>query len=160
LLQARALARFAGAVARESGVAETLLVGDFNAYAREHPALALAAAGFADQAARFDPDGWTYVFDGASGRLDGVFANAAMASHVTGVATWHVNADEPPLLDDPFTRRAPAAASVASAGAAPPWTPTPWRASDHDPVVVGLRGYPLRQTCCNRPLVPSSPPVP
>jgi predicted extracellular nuclease len=163
LLQARALARFAGTVARESGVADTLLVGDFNAYAREDPPMALAAAGFADQAARFDPGGWSYVFDGASGRIDGVFANAAMASHVTSVATWHVNADEPSLLDYAFTWRAPAAASEASAPSsvvAPPWTPTPWRASDHDPVVVGLRGYPLRQSCCNRSLVSSSPSVP
>jgi predicted extracellular nuclease len=139
VLQARALARFAGTVARESGVAGTLLVGDFNAYAREDPPKALAVAGFADQAARFEPGGWSYVFDGASGRLDGVFANAAMASRVTGVATWHVNADEPQLLDYAFALRAPSAASAISA-VVPPWTATPWRASDHDPVVVDLSG--------------------
>ena len=131
--QARALARFAGAVARASGVADTLLVGDFNAYAREDPPAALAAKGFADQAARFDPGGYSYVFDGASGRLDGVFANPPMAARVTGVATWHVDADEPGLLDYAFALRAPGAAPSS------PWTPTPWRASDHDPVVVGLR---------------------
>ncbi len=134
-LQARALARFAGAVARANGVADTLLVGDFNAYAREEPPAALAARGFADQAARFDPEGYSYVFDGAAGRLDGVFANPAMAARVTGVATWHVDADEPELLDYAFALRAPGAA------AASPWTATPWRASDHDPVVVGLRVF-------------------
>ena len=155
--QARALARFAGAFARESGVADTLLVGDFNAYALEDPPASLVAAGFADQAARFDPGGWSYVFDGASGRIDGVFANAAMASHVSGVATWHVNADEPELLDYAFAGRAPA---PAPAGAAPPWRPSPWRASDHDPVVIGLRGYPSRRSCCDRPIVSSSPPQP
>ena len=133
LLQARALARFAGAVARASGVTDMLLVGDFNAYAREDPPAALATKGFADQAARFDPEGYSYVFDGTAGRLDGVFANPAMAARVTGVATWHVDADEPELLDYAFALRAPGAV------AASPWAATPWRASDHDPVIVGLR---------------------
>jgi predicted extracellular nuclease len=133
LLQARALARFAAVVARANGVTDTLLVGDFNAYAREDPPAALAAKGFADQAVRFDPVGYSYVFDGAAGRLDGVFANPAMAARVTGVATWHVDADEPELLDYAFALRASGASSTS------PWTATPWRASDHDPVVVGVR---------------------
>ena len=138
--QARALARFAGAVARASGVADTLLVGDFNAYAREDPPTVLAVAGFADQVARFDPGGYSYVFDGAAGRLDGVFASAAMASRVTGVAEWHVNADEPELLDYAFALRAPLATGAAASK--PAWKATPWRASDHDPVVIGLRMRP------------------
>lgn len=140
LLQARALARFASAVARASGVPGALLVGDFNAYAQEDPPRALAAAGFSDQAARLEPGGWSYVFDGASGRIDGVFANAAMAPHVCGLATWHVDADEPPLPDDAFTPPAPGGAS---GPAAPPGPATPWRASDHDPVIVGL-AWPAR----------------
>jgi len=135
--QARALARFAGTVARASGVADTVLVGDFNAYGREDPPTLLAAAGFADQVARFDADGYSYVFDGAAGRLDGVFASATMARRVTGVTEWHVNADEPELLDYAFARRLPGPASAASTATG--WTPTPWRASDHDPVVIGLR---------------------
>ena len=135
--QARALARFAGAVARTGGTSDTLLVGDFNAYAREDPLQRLVAAGFADQAARFEPDGYSYVFDGAAGRLDGVFASASLAARVGGVATWHVDADEPELLDYAFALRAPANAASAATGGE--WTPTPWRASDHDPVVVDLR---------------------
>ena len=162
--QARALARFAGAVARASGIADTLLVGDFNAYAHEDPPTRLVASGFADQAARFEPAGYSYVYDGAAGRLDGVFASVSLAERVTGVVTWHVDADEPAWLDDvaaspALDARASAGASqgasvsapvgpapapgvgtgtrtvaVAGAGAA-----TPWRASDHDPVVIGLR---------------------
>ncbi len=133
--QARALVRFAGAVARASGVEHTLLVGDFNAYAREDAPVLLAANGFADQAARFASDGYSYVFDGAAGRLDGVFASASIAPRVTGVAAWHVNADEPELLDYAFALRAPGAAGAQ----APAWAASPWRASDHDPVVIGLR---------------------
>ena len=135
--QARALARFADAFARTSGTADTLLVGDFNAYAREDPPERLEAAGFADQVARFDPDGYSYVFDGAAGRLDGVFASASMAARVTGVTAWHVNADEPELLDYAFSLRRPAGSRAGADAQA--WTPTPWRASDHDPVVIGLR---------------------
>jgi len=126
--QAHALARFAGAVARTSGVADTLLVGDFNAYAREDAPTLLARRGFADQVARFDPAGYSYVFDGAAGRLDGVFANVGMAARVTGVAAWHVAADEPAMLGYAFASRSPVAAPLA-----------PWRASDHDPVIVDLR---------------------
>jgi len=133
--QARALVRFAGALARASGVEHTLLVGDFNAYAREDAPVLLAASGFADQAARFEADGYSYVFDGAAGRLDGVFASASIAPRVTGVAAWHVNADEPELLDYAFALRAPGAAGAKAAT----WVASPWRASDHDPVVIGLR---------------------
>ena len=37
VLQARALRRFAAEVGRRSGVDQTLLIGDFNAYAHEAP---------------------------------------------------------------------------------------------------------------------------
>ena len=131
--QARALVRFAGALASASGVADTLLVGDFNAYAREDPPTLLAASGFADQVARFDPQGYSYVYDGAAGRLDGVFASATLASRITGVTEWHVDADEP-VLPDVARSRVQGSPEDAGAGRA-----TPWRASDHDPVVVGLR---------------------
>jgi predicted extracellular nuclease len=134
VLQAQALGQFATAFARRSGVADTLLVGDFNAYAREDPVRVLAAHGFADQVARFDPDGYSYVFDGAAGRLDQVFASAALAAKVTGVAEWHINADEPALLGYASAARASAPASAPA---------TPYRASDHDPVVVGLALGPL-----------------
>ena len=116
-LQARAVREFALRAAAASGASGTLVVGDFNAYAQEDALVELGAHGFADQAERFDAGGYSFVFDGAAGRLDQVFADAAMAARVTGVAAWHIDADEP-----------------ASADAA-----TPYRASDHDPMLVGLR---------------------
>ncbi len=137
VLQAQALRRFAAAVQRRSGIADTLLVGDFNAYAREDPVVDLADHGFADQLGRFDADGYSFVFDGAAGRIDQVFASASLAARVTGATVWHVNADEPSLLDYAFASRAPACAGCGPDPQAP--TPTPWRASDHDPVVVGVQ---------------------
>ncbi|MET0381787.1 MAG: ExeM/NucH family extracellular endonuclease [Burkholderiaceae bacterium] len=144
VLQAQALRRFAAGLAARSGVEDTLLIGDFNAYAREDPlrqlavrgaAAGSAAPGFVDEAARFDPSGYSFVFDSAAGRLDQVFASAALSARVTGVAEWHINADEPPLLDYSLAFRAPACAACAPDR----YAPTPYRASDHDPVVVGLR---------------------
>ena len=50
-----------------------------------------------------------------------------MSPRVTGVSEWHINADEPTFLsyDTRFN---------------PPelFAPSPYRASDHDPVVIGL----------------------
>jgi predicted extracellular nuclease len=124
VLQARALREFVQRVQAASGVARTLVVGDFNAYAHEDPVAELAAHGFADLLARFDPDGYSFVFDGAAGRLDEALATPALAARVTGAAPWHVNADEPALLD----------AAHAGAGDAA----SPYRSSDHDPLLIGL----------------------
>jgi predicted extracellular nuclease len=160
VLQARALRRFAADVQARSGVDETLLVGDFNAYPHEDPIATLThgsqgsrgsqgapvrAGGrperqpaFIDEIARFDPSGYSFVFDGAAGRLDEVLASPSLSPRVTGVAEWHVNADEPSLLDYTLAFRAPSCA--ASAACAPDrYAPTPYRASDHDPVVMGLK---------------------
>jgi len=49
-------------------------------------------------------------------------------ARVTGATEWHVNADEPALLDYVGVSRLPG-----------PHAATPWRASDHDPSLIGLR---------------------
>jgi predicted extracellular nuclease len=135
VLQAQALRRFAAEVERRSGIADTLLIGDLNAYAREDPVTLLAEHGYVDQVDRFDASGYSYVYDGAAGRLDEVFASRSLSARVTGVAEWHVNADEPALLDYTLAFRAPACATCAPDR----YSATPWRASDHDPVVIGLK---------------------
>ena len=47
---------------------------------------------------------------------------------MTGVTIWHVNADEPSVLDYNTEFKTQDL-----------YEPTPYRSSDHDPVVVGLR---------------------
>ena len=42
---------------------------------------------------------YSYVFDGQLGYLDHALANASLTPQVTGVAEWHINADEIPLFD-------------------------------------------------------------
>ena len=39
------------------------------------------------------------MFDGQLGYLDHALANASLPPQVTGVAEWHINADEIPLFD-------------------------------------------------------------
>jgi predicted extracellular nuclease len=101
-----------------------LLLGDFNAYAQEDPLRLLHAAGWQDafalDASRARP--YSFVFDGAAGRLDHALVDAAMRAHLKGAEEWHVNADEADFFD-PRNEHSPG----------------PWRASDHDPILLGLQ---------------------
>ncbi len=109
-----------------------LIVGDLNAYEQEDPVRRLADAGFVDLQAHFQgPGGYTFVFDGQWGRLDYAFASPELAPQVTGAAAWHVNADEPSVLD--YTTAFKSAEQVRAL-----YEPDPYRSSDHDPVIVGL----------------------
>lgn len=97
------------------------VVGDFNAYAREDPLRLFYEAGWrAPFAGGPGAPPHSFVFDGQAGRLDHALLSPALAARVAGAAKWHTNADEPADM------RAREAAG-------------PWRSSDHDPLVVGLR---------------------
>ncbi len=116
-----------------TGVADdgALIIGDLNAYDKEDPIVALKAAGFEDLLARFGGEGaYSYVFDGQAGYLDHALAGSSIARAVTGAASWHVNADEPDLLDYDTSFKKAAQQAL--------FEPTVFRSSDHDPVLVGL----------------------
>jgi uncharacterized protein len=116
------------------------VVGDLNAYRMEWPIQELKARGYVDLAQRFVGDkAYSYVFDGQLGYLDHALANAALNRQVTGAGEWHINADEPPLFDynDELTTIGEADFERES-NALPLYAADPTRASDHDPVVVGL----------------------
>ncbi|ONG56676.1 hypothetical protein BKE38_05480 [Pseudoroseomonas deserti] len=108
---------------------DVLILGDLNSYAKEAPIQYLIDQGFEDlQATRID-GAYSYVFDGQTGSLDQILANASLAAQVTGATEWHINADEADALDynldfgrDPSYFDADAAVRV----------------SDHDPLLVGL----------------------
>ncbi len=46
-------------------------------------------------------DAYSYVFDGQLGYLDHALAmtNSAMSGEISGATVWHINADEPSLID-------------------------------------------------------------
>jgi hypothetical protein len=114
-----------------SGDADVLVIGDLNSYDKEAPIDVLRAAGYRDLA--FDllgEDAYSFVFDGQIGYLDYAMANSTLAPQVTGVTEWHINADEPDLIDYDTSFKQPAQDAI--------YAPDPYRSSDHDPVIVGL----------------------
>jgi hypothetical protein len=107
-------------------------MGDLNAYAEEDPIAVLEEAGFENLVRRFEGvDAYSYVFDGQWGYLDHALASPSMAGQVTGTTTWHINADEPSALDYDMSFKSSRADKVL-------YAPSPYRSSDHDPVLVGL----------------------
>ena len=105
-----------------SGSAHALVLGDFNAYAMEAPIRVLDAAGWRDAFAIAGVEQpYSYVYNGANGRLDHALLSPSLAGRLRGAAEWHINADEPD-----------------SAGYASGNEPGPWRSSDHDPLLLGL----------------------
>ncbi len=105
--------------------ADVLLLGDFNSYSEEDPIQAFEAAGFVDLGSALAPDQETYTFDGQLGSLDHSLASASLADAVTGYGVWGINSSE--WGDRGY------ALGAAQAG-------TPFRSSDHDPVVIGVSG--------------------
>ena len=128
--QAQRLLDWLPSVTATAGTDRVVLLGDFNAYAQEDPIDLLLRGGLVDLVGRFDPADYSYVFDAAAGRLDHGLGTAAIASLVTGAASWHINADEPEWTDYNTEDKA----------AGNDWyQPTAFRASDHDPLLIGLR---------------------
>lgn len=115
------------------------MVGDYNSYSQEDPVQVLTDAGYVDTEAHYDDQTGThqysYSFDGLSGSLDHVFVNADALQRTTGADIWNINAGESIALN--FSRYNSHGTLF--------WDPTtPYAASDHDPVVVGLKsGVPV-----------------
>ncbi|NUN65608.1 ExeM/NucH family extracellular endonuclease [Pseudanabaena biceps] len=108
--------------------ADYILLGDFNAYAQENPLTTLASSGYNNLSPNTN---YSYVFNGQVGALDHALGNSTLASQVTGAIEWHINADEPTVLD--YNTEFKSAGQVNSL-----YSSQPFRTSDHDPVLVGL----------------------
>lgn len=117
-----------------------LVVGDLNAYDEEDP-IGQILEGPDDEAGTADDYtdlverasgefAYSYGFDGQFGYLDYALASGPLAPQVTGATVWHVNADEPDLLDYDTQFKKDAQDAL--------YEPNAYRSADHDPVVVGL----------------------
>lgn len=139
-LAAQALADWLATDPTGSGDADVLIIGDLNSYAMEDPIVALESAGYTNLVRYFGGLGaYSYVFDGQLGYLDHALSNASLTPQVTGVAEWHVNADEVPLFDYNDDERTTGEASFEEeSDARLLYEADPFRTSDHDPVIVGL----------------------
>jgi len=122
--QATSLASFVDQVQTASGSDKVLLLGDFNSYTQEDPLQVLYAKGYTDVHSTHAPGKSSYVFGGESGSLDHALATSSLADRVTGVDIWNINSVE--------------SFAYEYDGYAPFYDPIPYRASDHDPVVIGL----------------------
>ncbi len=115
-----------------TGDPDVLMVGDYNSYASEDPITALKKHGFTNLIETvLGPEAYSYAFDAQWGYLDYALASASLVSQVSGVADYHINSDEPNVLD--YNTEFKSAGQVVSL-----YAPDQFRISDHDPVVVGL----------------------
>lgn len=111
---------------------DILIVGDLNSYAQEDPITALKTAGYVNLVEdRLGPGAYSYSFSGQWGYLDYALASPSLNTQVSDVVEWHVNADEPSVLDYNTNFKSPGQQVFL-------YSPDPFRSSDHDPVIVGL----------------------
>ncbi len=128
---ARELADWLAGDPTASGSPDVLIVGDLNAYAQEDPIRLLRERGWIDALAGADGAPlYSYVWNGESGRLDHALASASLAARIAGGAIWHINADELTVFDYHTDRKSERRRGLAER--------TPFRSSDHDPLVVGI----------------------
>ena len=123
-----------------SGDPDFIIMGDLNSYAQEDAIdeikagsddLAGTSDDFTNLIAHFQGAyAYSYTFDGQAGYLDHALANGSLLAQISGVADWHINSDEPDVLDYDTTFKPPAQDALYEVNA--------YRTSDHDAVVVGL----------------------
>jgi predicted extracellular nuclease len=113
-----------------TGDLDVIVIGDLNAYLDEDPILVFETE-MVNLVREWDKDPYSFNFFAGfaapwigRGLLDYALATPSMADQVKRTEIWHINADEPRFLD---------------------WfdvsmvAPGPYRASDHDPVIVSLK---------------------
>jgi predicted extracellular nuclease len=123
-----------------SGDPDFLIIGDLNSYAQEDPIDAVKAGpddapGTADDYTNLvglflGTYAYSFVFDGMAGYLDHALSSPSLTSQVSGVAEWHIDADESDVVDYDTSFKPPEQEALYQANA--------YRASDHDPILVGL----------------------
>lgn len=111
-----------------SGDPDFLLIGDFNAYMMEDPIASVVRAGYRNLLGDFVGSGaYSYTFFGQSGALDHALSTPDLAAQVTGAVEWHINADEPTVLDYNLEFKT-----------VDPYRPDAFRSADHDPLLIGI----------------------
>ena len=133
--QATALLTFVSQVQTSSGDMDIMVLGDLNAYNEEDPIDILRAGGLTKLTTATD----SYVFMGQTGSLDHALVTAGLSAQVTGTAKWNINADEPTALDynDNIQSSGEASSELRNDTSLFDGN-SPFRSSDHDPVLVGL----------------------
>lgn len=112
---------------------DVLIVGDLNSYAKEDPIMEFTSNGFVDLINKFHANtGYSYQFGGESGYLDHALASSSLSAQASYAMEWHINSDETTLFDYNLENKT-------ASQQADYYQASPFRASDHDPVLVELR---------------------
>mgnify|MGYP005841870517 FL=1 len=117
-----------------TGIADPdiLIIGDLNAYAMEDALRFLEQAGFINLIPAYHGlRSYSYIFEGQAGSLDHALASASLLWQVGGAAEWHINADEPVVLDYNLEFKTERQQDIL-------YKPDPFRSSDHEPLIIGL----------------------
>ena len=127
--QATALNLWIPTLQRMTGATDVFLAGDFNSYTQEDPMKVLYDAGWTDVNTSYATGKQSYSFGGMNGSLDHVLANRSALKRTTGSDIWNINAPESIALE--YSRYNYHGTLF--------YDQSPYRSSDHDPVVVGFR---------------------
>ena len=111
-----------------SGDRDFLIMGDMNANIMEHPLTTFSKAGLTNLM-HSKAESYSYRFGSQVGAIDHAFVSASLLPQVKETIEWHINADEPNLFDYNLEYGRDATLFDAK---------SPYRASDHDPVIIGL----------------------
>jgi VCBS repeat-containing protein len=145
---ANTLMTWLGTNPTSTGDPDVLIVGDLNSYAQEDPITAIKSAGYTNLIeANIGQDAYSYVFDGQWGYLDHALGSAGIVSQLAGVGEWHINADEPSVLD--YNTDFKTAGQITSL-----YNADEFRVSDHDPVIIGLN---LNAPAATAPTITTQP---
>ena len=131
IMQAQALRDWVPTVLAEMDTRAAVMAGDYNSYTKEDPLDVLYRAGYTDVGSRFDPTSYSYSFSGLSGSLDHILVNDDALQMSTGADHWNINSGESVAME--YSRYNYHASDF--------HLPGPYRSSDHDPVVLGLRAF-------------------
>ena len=118
-----------------------VIIGDLNSYAMEDPIdmIKLGADDLPDTADDYfnlvdrfrEPAAYGYVYDGQTGYLDHALGNRKFASYVLDANFWHINADESDVFDYDTSFKPDLVDAMFD-------PTTPYRSSDHDPVLISV----------------------
>jgi len=108
---------------------DILVLGDLNSGSNEDPIQAFIDEGWVDLIDQYigKEEATTYVYRGFGSVLDHILASPDMVEEVSGIGIWSINSAEPRIIDYNTEYKEQDLTDD-----------SPFRSSDHDPVLVGL----------------------
>jgi hypothetical protein len=126
--EAESMLEFVATLQASSGDEDVIVAGDYNSYALEDPIVTLESVLVNPLASLASEDLYSFVFFGQAGLLDNAYITDNLSGdRLKGADIWHINPDEPRALDytdDSFDTGL--------------YVNDQYRASDHDPVLIGV----------------------